>query len=205
MSESKVDLYAAIRRDHDRNGLSQRALQRKYNVTWRTVRRALDGQWPEPRKKPRQRESRLDPYKQLIDTMLRADLDAPAKQRHTAQRIFDRLVDEHDARDISYPMVRVYVKDRRAEVRREAGLGPQAMFVPQTHLPGAEAEVDFGEFHIVLAGKMTKVYLFALRLSYSGKAVHRVFATAGQEAFFEGHVHAFRMLGGVPRGWLRCF
>ncbi|WNM32653.1 hypothetical protein RKE30_20705 [Streptomyces sp. Li-HN-5-11] len=173
MSESKVDLYAAIRRDHDRNGLAQRALQRKYNVTWRTVRRALDGQWPEPRKKPRPRESRLDPYKQLIDEMLRADLDAPAKQRHTAQRIVDRLVDEHGARDISYPMVRVYVKDRRPEVRREAGRGPQAMFVPQTHLPGAEAEVDFGEFHIMLAGKMTKVYLFSLRLSYSG-SVNRV-------------------------------
>ncbi|MFJ9713351.1 hypothetical protein [Streptomyces sp. NPDC101234] len=91
MSESKVDLYAAIRRDHDRSGLSQRALQRKYNVTWRAVRQALEGQWPEPRKKPRQRESRLNPYKQLIDAMLRADLDAPAKQRHTAQRIFDRL------------------------------------------------------------------------------------------------------------------
>ncbi len=40
------------------NGLSQRALQRKYNVAWRTVRRALDGQWPEPRRRPRQRESR---------------------------------------------------------------------------------------------------------------------------------------------------
>jgi hypothetical protein len=49
MSVSKVDLYAAIRRDH-RGGMSQRALQRKYNVTWRTVRRALDGQWPEPRR-----------------------------------------------------------------------------------------------------------------------------------------------------------
>ncbi|MFD7168892.1 hypothetical protein [Streptomyces violascens] len=27
----------------------------------------------------------------MIDTMLRGDLDAPPKQRHTAQRIFDRL------------------------------------------------------------------------------------------------------------------
>lgn len=40
-SDSKVDLHAAIHRDHHHNGLSQRALQRKYNVTWRTVRRAL--------------------------------------------------------------------------------------------------------------------------------------------------------------------
>ncbi|MFE0358790.1 IS21 family transposase [Streptomyces nigra] len=201
-SQSKVDLYAAIRRDY-RGGMSQRALQRKHNVTWRTVRRALDGQWPEPRKQHRRRESRLDPYKALIDEILQADLDAPTKQRHTAQRIFDRLVDEHSADDISYPMVRTYVKDRRPQIRREAGIGPQAMFVPQTHLPGAEAEVDFGEVSVVLAGEMTRLYLFSLRLSYSGKAVHRVFATAGQEAFFEGHVHAFRVLGGIPRRHIR--
>jgi hypothetical protein len=56
--------------------------------------------------------------------MLLADLDAPPKQRHTAQRIFDRLVEGHEADDISYSMVRAYVKDRRKEVRRQAGVGP---------------------------------------------------------------------------------
>jgi hypothetical protein len=33
--------------------------------------------------------------------------------------------------------------------------------------------------------------------------VHRVSASAGQEAFFEGHVHAFNVLGGVPTGKIR--
>ncbi|MFB8037256.1 hypothetical protein ACFC5Z_30845 [Streptomyces sp. NPDC056004] len=49
------------------------------------------------------------------------------------------------------------------------------------------------------AGELVTCYLFSLRMSYSGKAVHRVFASCGQEAFFEGHVHALRTLGGVPR------
>jgi len=31
-----------------------------------------------------------------------------------------------------------------------------------------------------------------------GKAVHRVFASQGQEAFIEGHLEAFRVLGGTP-------
>ena len=31
-----------------------------------------------------------------------------------------------------------------------------------------------------------------------GRAVHQAFLTQGQEAFLEGHVHAFERLGGVP-------
>jgi hypothetical protein len=63
--------------------------------------------------------------------------------------------------------------------------------------------VDFGELWVRLAGVQVKCYLFVLRMSYSGKAVHRVFATCGQEAFLEGHVHAFAVLGGVPAGQVR--
>jgi hypothetical protein len=40
-------------------------------------------------------------------------------------------------------------------------------------------------------------------MSFSGKAVHRISASGGQEAFFEGHVHAFGVLGGVPAGKIR--
>lgn len=39
------------------------------------------------------------------------------------------------------------------------------------------------------SGELVTSYPFSLRLSYSGKAVHRVCASCGQEAFFEGHVH----------------
>ncbi|MFF6787241.1 IS21 family transposase [Streptomyces sp. NPDC012510] len=202
LSKSKADLYAAIRRDH-RAGMSMRALQRKYGVTWQTVRKALDLVWPEPRKKLPPRPTRLDPYKPLIDEMLRRDLDAPPKQRHTSKRVFDRLLDEYAAAGISYQMVRGYIATRRGEIRQEAGRGPSEVFVPQTHLPGAETEVDFGDVHIVLAGVATRCYLFSFRLSYSGKAVHRVFASCGQEAFFEGHVHALSVLGGAPRGKVR--
>jgi transposase len=200
--KSKIELYAAIRRDA-RAGLSNRALQRKYGVGFRTVKTAISSVWPEPRKKPRPRPTRLDPFKPVIDQMLRADLDAPRKQRHTVKRIYDRLVAEHGALQVTYPMVRAYVADRRPQIRIEAGHGPVEAFIPQAHRPGAEAEVDFGDVWITLAGVPTKCFLFSFRLSYSGKAVHRIFASCGQEAFFEGHVHALRVLGGVPTGKVR--
>nr|WP_154674386.1 IS21 family transposase [Nakamurella lactea] len=163
----------------------------------------LGSAWPQPRKKPPPRGSQLDPFVEVVDGWLRADLDAPRKQRHTAKRIFDRLLDERDAAGISYRMVRDYVGPRRKEIRVEAGRDPAAVFVPQTHVPGREGEVDFGELVVRLRGELVKCALFCLRLSYSGKSVHRVSATAGQEAFFEGHVHAFDVLGGVPSGKIR--
>ena len=72
------------------------------------------------------------------------------------------------------------------------------MAVPQTHPPGAEAEVDFGEFYATIAGLVVKCWMFVMRLSHSGKAFHVAFATQAQEAFLEGHVLAFAHFGGVP-------
>jgi transposase len=194
---SKVELYAAIRRD-SRAGMSGRALEHKYGVGRRTVAKALASAWPEPRKPLPPRATRLDAYLPVIDQMLRVDLDAPRKQRHTVKRIFDRLVAEHGAVGVSYGMVRGYVARRRPEIRIEAGRGPPDAFIPQSHLPGVEAEVDFGDVAVRLRGEQVTCALFSFRLSYSGKAVHRIFASGGQEAFFEGHVHALDVLGGVP-------
>ena len=84
----------------------------------------------------------------------------------------------------------------QAAARDAARAGVVAGFVPQYHRLGAEAEVDFADLWVRLAGAMTKCFLFTLRLSHSGRAVHRVFASQGQEAFLEGHVAAFEVLDG---------
>ncbi len=189
--QSEVELFAAIRRDSRAEGLGVRALALKYGVHRRLVREALSSAWPAPRKKLPPRRSRLDPFKAAVDQMLRADLDAPLKQRHTLKRIFDRLVAEWEMEGVSYSTVGDYVRWRRPEIRAEEGRGAAQVFIPQVHQPGAEAEVDFGDVWIMLAGVLTKCYLFTFRLSYSGKSVHRVTVSCGQEAFFEGHAHAF--------------
>lgn len=129
---SRVDLYAAIRRDA-RSGMSNRALQRKHGVGFRTVTAALESAWPKERKQPPKRGSRIDAYRVVIDDWLRSDVDAPRKQRHTAKRIFDRLLDEHDgAGVVSYWMVREYVATRRREIRVEVGREPANAFIPQS-------------------------------------------------------------------------
>jgi transposase len=195
---SRVELFAVIRRDHRVDGLSIRALADKLAVHRRTVRQALASAIPPPRKTPQRIAPRLEPFQSAIDAMLRSDLDAPKKQRHTARRVHARLIDEHGAAGLSYSTVRDHVRKRRPQILAEAGRPLELGYVPQTHEPAAEAEVDFHDLWVVLRGVKTKTALFTMRLSYSGRAAHRAFLTQGQEAFLEGHVYAFDRLGGVP-------
>ncbi|GAA1836508.1 IS21 family transposase [Agromyces salentinus] len=200
--ESRVDVFARIRRDARIEGLGIRALARRHGVGRQTVRQALASPEPPPKKTRVRTAPRLDRFKPLIDAMLREDLDAPRKQKHTATRVFDRLIAEHGATELSYSTVRNYVRTRRPQIDAASGR-PFDVFVPQEHAAGAEAEVDFGEVWVVLAGVKTKCHMFVFRLSHSGKAVHRVYSTQSQEAFLEGHIDAFEEIGGIPTRYIK--
>ncbi|MFG2919820.1 IS21 family transposase [Kitasatospora sp. NPDC048298] len=196
----RVELFERIRRDKRLENASVRELARRYSVHRRVVRQALDSALPPKRKEPVTRRSVLDPAKGWIDEMLRADLTAPPKQRHTNKRILARLRDEHGFTAAAYTTLNDYLRVRRPQIKDEADRARMLHegMVPQFHRPGEEAEVDFAEVWVRVDGKPLQCQMFTLRLSYSGKAVHRVFSTAGQEAFMQGHVDAFRILGGVP-------
>ncbi len=173
MGRDKVVLFAEIRADH-RAGMGVRAIGRKYGVHRRTVREALASPVPAPRKAPERASPARDAVAPLIDVMLREDLDAPRKQRHTARRVWARLADEHDEHP-SYSYVARYVSRRRPEIgaERKGAAGSLEGFVPQAKEPGAEAEVDFGPVTVELGGMPAACHLFAYRLSFSGMGVHR--------------------------------
>ncbi len=191
---SRVELFEQIRRDRRLEELSIRELAEKHGVHRRTVRQALAAAVPPPRKTypPRPRPA-IDPFAAVIDGWLLADQDASKKQRHTARRVWQRLVAEHGA-TVSEVTVSRYVAGRRVEL----GLVQREVSIPQTHLAGAEGEVDFGEFYATIAGVWIKCWMFVMRLSHSGRAFHVAFGTQAQEAFLEGHVLAFEHFGGVP-------
>ena len=194
MARSRVELFEQIRRDWRAGEVSIRELAVRHHVHRRTVRQAVASAVPPPRKAyPQRPRPALDPYTQVIDEWLLADRDVPRKQRHTARRVWQRLVAEHGA-SVAEVTVSRYVARRRAEL----GLDNIEVMVPQAHAPGAEAEVDFGEFHAVIAGALLKLWMFVMRLSCSGRAFHVAFATQAQEAFLEGHVLAFEYFGAVP-------
>jgi transposase len=194
MARSRVELFEQIRRDRRVEKLSIRELADKHHVHRRAVRQALASSVPSPRKAyARRARPAIDAYVEIIDAWLLADRDVPKKQRHTARRVWQRLVAEHGA-----TLAEVTVSRHVARRKIELGLDRIEVMVPQTHEPGAEAEVDFGEFYARLAGIWIKLWMFVMRLSCSGKAFHVAFATQAQEAFLEGHVLAFAHFGAVP-------
>ena len=188
-----MELFEEIRKAHDREDLGIRALSARFAVHRRVVRQALESPIPPPRKPVVRPAPLLDPWKPTIDGWLADDEGAPKKQRHTARRVYQRLVEEHGA-EIGESTVRRYVAE--AKGRRPVAL--TQVNVPQSHPAGEEAEVDFGQISFRLFGEQVIGRMFVMRLSASGKAFHRIYANEAQEVFIDGHVRAFEHFGGVP-------
>ncbi len=193
-----MELYERIRRDHRDEGVSIRELAERHHVHRRTVREAIAAAPPPPRMTPQRVSPALGPWKNTIRGWLEADRDVPRKQRHTARRVHQRLVEEHGA-DVAEPTVRAFVAEVKAELEDRA----MSVTVGQEHPPGADAEVDFGEFRARIDGQLLVLQLFIMRLSASGRGFAIAFVHQAQEAFFEGHVLAFAHFGGVPAGRVR--
>ena len=113
---SRVELVEQIRRDRRLEQLSIRELAERHGTHRRTVRQALAAALPPPRKAyPPRRRPAIEPYVAVIDGWLIEDRTAPKKQRHTARRVWQRLVTEHDA-TLAEVTVSRYVARRRVEL-----------------------------------------------------------------------------------------
>ena len=185
-----MELYARVRRAVQVERLSERNAAREFGISRETVRKMLRYSIPPgyQRQKP-VRRPKLEAWIGIIDQILQEDQSRPAKQRHSAVRIWQRLRDEY-AFNGSYSTVKEYVRERK--------LSQREMFVPLAHPPG-HAQVDFGEALVVIGGQEQKAHYFCLDLPHSDDCFVRAFPAETTEAFLEGHVEAFSYLGGVPQ------
>jgi transposase len=138
------------------------------------------------------RRPKLDPFIGIIDQILEDDKSRPLKQRHTSQRIFERLRDEHGYAG-GLTIVKDYVVERRQRLRE--------VFVPLRHDPG-HAQADFGEALAVIGGVERKIHFFAMDLPHSDACFVQAYPAETTEAFCEGHNAAFAFFGKVPQSIL---
>ena len=140
-----MDQVHTIRDLYYNQGLSLTDIAKKQQCDWRTVRKYVDQEDFSPpislSESNVPHESKLDPFKPLIDEWLIGDIEkrTPRKQRHTAKRVHRRLQKEAPGYNCSYRLTADYVSAKKKELR----LKKTDSYLPLIHRPG-EAQADFG-------------------------------------------------------------
>ncbi len=186
-----VEHYETIRRAYYVDKKSVRQIARELRCSRKTVDKALASASPATYSRTAPYASpKLGAFKSRIAELLAEREQQPPKQRYTASKLYEIL--RAEGYQGSSARLRGYLASLRWRQPR-----PRSFF-PLEFDPAQDAQVDWGEAIAIIAGVRLTIQLFVLRLCFSHLTFAMAFPTQRQEAFFEGHVHAFRFIGGVP-------
>jgi transposase len=188
-----VETIGKIRRRRLVHGESISAIARDLGLARNTVKRALrfDGEAFEYRR-TRQPMPKLGPYLATLDRWLEAEEKLPARERRTAQRLYEALCLEGYTGAVD--AVRRHLRD--FERRRH----PIATaFIPQSFAAAEAYQFDWSHEHVEVGGVDQVVKVAHVRLCYSRAFFLVAYPRESQEMVFDAHARAFAFLGGVPR------
>ena len=184
-----VDKYLLVRLAH-RDGMGINQLARTFHHSKRKIRQILAEEEPKAYPLRPSGPSILDPFKPVIDAVLKADETAPPKQRHTAAKIFRRLRDEHNYQG-GPERVRRYVRNQHP--------GRNETFIPLDHDPGQRLEADFGHIYVDFPEGRRQVAVLLATWAYSNCPFAIALPSERTEAVLHGLVQAFSFFQAVPR------
>ncbi len=168
------------------------------NLNRKTVTKYIDMEdFSSPPPEPasdQERESKLNPYKPIIDSWLIADKKAPRKQRHTAKRVYRRLKNEVEGFDCSYRLVASYVSLKKKELIRQK---KDDGYIPLEHHPG-EGQADFGKADFKENGFYHEGKYLVVSYPHSNGGYLQLNYGENMECLLEGLVAIFEHVGGVP-------
>ena len=157
-----VEAHETIRRAYHLEGKSQRQIAREQGHTRRTVNKVLA---ETPRKAYQLTHPKpapiFGPYQQRVEELLQANEHLPRKQRYTSNKIVEILRRE------GYTGCASRVRQCIAEWKHAHHAPP--VYLPLAFAPGQDAQVDWGQAQVIIAGVQQTVHLFVMRLCYSRK------------------------------------
>jgi transposase len=89
-----VELFEQLRREHEFGIGTIAGVAAKFGVHRRVVRQAIDSALPPKHRYPPRTKPKLGAVAEFIDEVLDEDRRAPRKQRHTARRLYRRILTE---------------------------------------------------------------------------------------------------------------
>jgi len=187
-----MDQYELIRTAHRVYKKSIRQIARETGHTRRTIRKVIGEKEPKYRREKEPACSVMDPVAAVVEGWLRSDQDQPKKQRHTAHRVWTRLLEEYAFKGAE-STVRRWVRERKGQL----GFPKVEAVLPLDPSIAQEAEVDWGTAWVRMAGEDRQVKIFCMRSRFSGKAYVRAYPWERQEMFFDAHIKAFAFYAGV--------
>ena len=181
-------------RDLYRKGESKSQIARTLGIDRKTVRKFLKvDDFSPPPPLPKTHQSKIDPFKTIIDEWLEADRHVFHKQRHTAKRITERLVEERGYEG-GYGPVQRYVKRKKEQI---AAVRPVDEPLDLVWKPGS-LQVDFGVADFDIAGKREREHYLTNSYPYSNGGFTQVFGGETAECVCQGLKDTFEYVGAVP-------
>jgi len=168
--ESRVKHLCAV------EGLSIRQIAKALHMGTRRISRIISGRAIVKSPQP----TVVEPYARLIEQWYQ---EHPYLQ---AQQVFDRLKPYGYAG--SYVRISIHTRKYRRKSKKP-------VFHELTFLPGEEAQVDWMQWRLPSG----IVYGFVFLLAWSRYLYVRFYPRCTMEFFLDGHIGAFREIGGVPR------
>ena len=181
-------------RSMDAAGRPRSEIARVLHVSRNTVAKYADMEdmspvAPMPRRRGR---PALEGNEEWVIGVLEADLGAPRKQRHTARRIYDRLVAERGYAG-SYSTVQRFVRELRHARAAAGGEG----YLELEWAPGT-CQVDFGNFRAAVGGRPLDLKLLVATLPHSNDRQCVALMSQRSECLCAGLLEIFRRWGRAP-------
>src|ERR1700690_3560580 len=187
-----VETIGRIRREHFVQGKSIKEIARDLRLARNTVRKGLRSDETsfsyERQVQPR---PKLGRWKEQLDRLLAANVEAPARERLTLIRIFEEL--RALGYDGGYDAIRRYARSWAKLNAR----GTADAFVPLTFAPGEAYQFDWSHEIVVMDGVTTIVKVSHLRLCHSRMMFVRAYPRETQEMVFDAHERAFAFFKGA--------